>query len=152
MSCSAIQPKIVSKLRSRLTDFRVDEIALARSVSVKAATSGEWQTATNCGGQISSRERRQLGKAPLTEVALAVSDPHGLTVVWLDSCDGYGVTPRKAAASILAGDGRDHLCAALAIFDRRVKSKERKQAGWEHLRSLHDAHFSAMEKLASAST
>ena len=146
MGCADFQHKTKVQLRSRFTVFRVNETLLANRVSRNAIKFGEWKASTDLGGQISAEEYRRLGKAPLTEVALAISDPSGLTVVIVDSCEAYAVTPRKIAGSCLGLSG----IGGRDVFDRRIKNKARKEASWKVLRDLHGENFSAMEKLAAA--
>ena len=127
-----------------MADFRVDETALAERVASSAMKCKEWKASTDFGGSLSAVEYRRVGKAPLTEVALAISDPSGLTVVFVDSCEGYAVTQRKIAMNCIPGT------CGIDVFDKRVKNRARLGKGWEALRSLHESNFSAMEKLASA--
>lgn len=158
MPCSTTQPKVVINVRSRLDRFRVDELKLSERVSSEALKSGEWQASTDYGGQITSEERRSAGKAPLTEIAWSVSDPNGLTVTWVDTCDAYSVTPRKIVTSVIltivhkSQIDVDAGSRIIDLFDRRVKNKQRRASGWDALKDYHSNHFSAIEKLASAAS
>ena len=142
-----LKPKIINRAKDRLQKRRVKVQDLAYVTSATAIAETRWETLVDFGGEISNEEYLRLGKAPPTEVALAVSNPDGLTVVWVSTCEAISITPRKIARACLkANEGYP----VLDLFDRRVKREERKEKAWEALRALHSASWSPMEQLAAA--
>jgi len=139
MTCA----KIICSLDQRLTKRRVDEIKLAKSVSEYALTSGAWRTATAHGGEVDAKRFYRRQDIPNAEVAIAVSDPMGLTVVWIGLARADVCTDRTIASVIFSDD------PIFDIYDKRVTKLQRLDFAWERLKAEHAYHFSPIEKLAS---
>ena len=133
--------KVITSLtpRTRLRARPVLEHTLGERVRALAIETGEWQADVSVGGSV-----RNAYKFPAyTEVALAISDPTGLTLVFLAiaRCNG-GCSESKAAGACVAGAG--------PYFDGRVKDPMVLDQSLRALQAAHGTHFSPLARFGAA--
>jgi len=137
---------------NRLKLRSVDEVKFGETVSDLAHRTEKWQTAVTHGGTtVQANYYTRVRDITMTEIALAVSDPMGLTVVWLSTCDSVYITDRRIAYVCLKSNLSLLGEGVLDIYDNRVTRKDRLDKAWEILRAEHARRFSPMEKLAAMS-
>lgn len=123
--------KIVNRWKDRIAqpDRRVDAEGLGARVSKRAAADRKWQIELDVGcGDIN------------TETAVAVSDPDGLTVVWIGRARD-DASDRVRAERALPGSA-----AALGLVKRRAAQMH---DPWDLIKAEHAKHWTPLEKLAA---
>ena len=136
-----MKPKVLLKLEKRLKRRNINEQKLAQLTPKQALAEKDWVARTKHGGNV-EYDWRRTNLSALTECAVAISDPEGLTLVIVNACDAFGpVSDRKIASSCVPGSED--------LWDRRIKKESRRASAWEELKQVHAENFSAMEKLAA---
>jgi len=131
------KPKIVANhSNGRFKGREIDAEALAIRTSTKAQKTNDWTV------ELDKNTDVPWGHGVTTECALALSDPHGLTVVWVGRCNATLDTSRGMAEACVEGSG--------AIWDRRIKKQTKIDAAWALLKERHEKSFTPIEKLAAA--
>ncbi len=128
----------VSTIQVRLRVRRVNEHALAAETRQKAIRTGSWAIRCRHGGSVANAYKYPAD----TEAVLAVSNPAGLTVVWMARLPANKVT--------LAGSANACLSGSRALFDKRY-GEAAAEAVWENIKALHRLVFppTAHERLLS---
>lgn len=134
--------KITSRWKDRIAqpERRIDAERLGAYVSKRAAADRKWRIELDAGGGDIN-----------TETAVAVSDPDGLTVVWIGRTRG-DAEDRVRAESALPGSA-----AVLGLVNRRDARVVLGRAGqgldaldpWDYIKAEHAKHWSPIEKLAA---
>lgn len=124
-------------LAHRLKVRRVDEVRVGEAARKRSLEKRVWCVELDHGGSVANK----YGYPASTECALALSDPNGLTVVWLSRAPANKITMRGAAEACVIGAG--------PLWDLRVRSKEKIDTAWEVLKRCHSRHWSALEQLGA---